>query len=373
MKRLCIYVTYDPENMVDDYIGYMLRELRALADCLLVVCNYDHIAKGIGNVEPYADQIFYRDNAGFDAGAYQEILRRIDQIDEYDEMILSNDTFFGPFVPLDSIFDKMESDPCDFWGLNRRHIPLHDFIASFFMVFRRRTIQPVTDYMCSCMPENMCREDVLRLFEQGISNELKRKGFHMGCYCDIAAVDMYRDPDYLINIMGSPVMKKRCFESGYYVEDNCRRALRYIKEKTVYDIALIQKTVERMYGIVCDNEYTDISESRPDERRGVFYSAPQCDLEAFFKKNPEVYLYGNGGTAGDFEEMYGDKVKIRGRIVSDRYAQDRSRGKNAVIPIRQVEDKKIPVIVTLSKENSREVAQFMKGFTNVFYLWRWKE
>lgn len=373
MKRLCIYVTYDPENVVDDYIGYMLRELRALADCLLVVCNYDHIAKGIGNVEPYADQIFYRDNAGFDAGAYQEILRRIDQIDEYDEMILSNDTFFGPFVPLDSIFGKMESGPCDFWGLNRRHIPLHDFIASFFMVFRRRTIQPVTEYICNCMPENMCREDVLRLFEQGISNELKRKGFHMGCYCDIAAVDMYRDPDYLINIMGSPVMKKRCFESGYYVENNCRRALRYIKENTVYDIALIQRTVGCRYGIVLDNEYTNISESMPNDTRGIYYSVPESELESFFEKNPEVYLYGNGGTAMDFEEMYKERVNIRGRIVSDRYAQDRSRGKNAVIPISQVEDKKIPVIVTLSKENSREVAQFMKGFTNVFYLWRWKE
>ena len=40
MKRLCIYVTYDAENIIDDYIGYMMRELRKVVECLVVVCNY---------------------------------------------------------------------------------------------------------------------------------------------------------------------------------------------------------------------------------------------------------------------------------------------------------------------------------------------
>lgn len=373
MKRLCIYVTYDSENIVDDYISYMLQELRAMVDCLVVVCNYRYIAKGIENVEPYADRIIYRENAGFDAGAYQEILRQVNRIDEYDEVILSNDTFFGPFEPLNKIFGKMEAESCDFWGLNRRHIPLHDFIASFFLVFRKKAILLMAEYICSCIPENMSRDDVLCLFEQGISNELKRNGLCMGSYCDIAAVDMYRDPDYLINILGSPVMKKRCFESGYYVEENCRRALRYIDEKTVYDISLIKKAAGRKYGTVFVKNYTNISESRLNDTRGIFYSASESELEAFFEKNPQVYLYGNGGTAKDFQEMYQDKINIRGRIVSDTFVQDCPKSENVMIPISQVEDKKIPIIVALTKENSKEVAQSLKEFTNVFYLWRWKE
>ena len=69
MKRLCIFVTYDHENIVDNYIGYMLRQLRKVADSLIVVCNYGFISRGIDNIRLYADKIFYRDNVGFDAGA----------------------------------------------------------------------------------------------------------------------------------------------------------------------------------------------------------------------------------------------------------------------------------------------------------------
>ena len=74
MKRLCIYVTYDFENIVDNYIGYMLQELRKLVDCLVVVCNYKEIAGGIEHIQPYVDKIYCRDNVGFDAGAYKDAL-----------------------------------------------------------------------------------------------------------------------------------------------------------------------------------------------------------------------------------------------------------------------------------------------------------
>lgn len=52
MKRLCIYVTYDYENIVDDDIGYMLKELRCMSDRVVVVCNYGHISCGIEMYSP---------------------------------------------------------------------------------------------------------------------------------------------------------------------------------------------------------------------------------------------------------------------------------------------------------------------------------
>lgn len=367
MKRLCIYVTYDSENIVDDSIEYMLKELRKVSDRIVVVCNYGHIFEGMENVQPYADAILYRENKGFDGGAYKEALEQITDIENYDEMILSNDTFFGPFIPLDEIFGRMEKEPCDFWGLNRRHIPMYDFTASFFVVFQGAAVPAAARYIQDTVSRDMSRDAVLKLFEQGISNELKKEGFRMGTYCDIAAVDMYRDPDYLIRVMGSPVMKKRCFEQGYYVEENCRRALRYIEQETGYDISLIKKVAARKYGIVFDQDYTDISMIRPDDARGMYYSAPEEELEEFLRKNQRIYVYGNGNTARDFERLYGDRVNILGHIVSEGFEKEGS------VSAGRIEDKNIPVVVALSKENSREVSVKMREFANVFYLWRWKE
>lgn len=367
MKRLCIYVTYDSGNTVDDHIGYMLKELRSVSDRIVVVCNYDHIAKGMENIVTYADAILYRENKGYDGGAYKEALEKVTDMESYDELILSNDTFFGPFIPLDEIFGRMGKEPCDFWGLNRRHIPMYDFTASFFVVFKGITVSAAVRYIQDTISKDMSRDHVLELFEQGISNELKKEGFRMGTYCDIGAVDMYRDPDYLINVLGSPVMKKRCFEPGYYVEENCRRALRYIDQKTGYDISLIEKAAVRKYGIVFDQDYTDIRISRPNDERGIYYSAPEEELEEFLREHQSVYVYGNGNTARDFERLYGDRVSILGHIVSEGFENE------GFVSAGRIEDKNIPVVVTLSKENSREVSTKMREFTNVFYLWRWKE
>lgn len=74
MKRLCIYLTYDKDLIVDAYIGYMLKGLRSCADYLAVVCNEEKICQGIENIENYADQIFYRENKGFDAGGMKDVL-----------------------------------------------------------------------------------------------------------------------------------------------------------------------------------------------------------------------------------------------------------------------------------------------------------
>lgn len=189
----------------------------------------------------------------------------------------------------------------------------------------------------------------------------------MGTYCDIEAVDMYRDPDYLIDVMGSPVMKKRCFESGYYVEENCRRALKYIEQETEYDISLIRKTVERKYGIRFDQDYTDIGRVSPDDARGIYYSAPEGELDEFLRQYQNVYVYGNGNTARDFEKRYGEEVRILGRIVSEGFQEE------GLVTVSRIKDKGIPIVVALSKENSKEVSKEMQDFANVFYLWRWRE
>lgn len=367
MKRLCIYVTYDSGNTVDDHIGYMLKELRSISDRTVVVCNYDHIAKGMENIVPYADAILYRENKGYDGGAYKEALEQVTDMESYDELILSNDTFFGPFLSLEQIFAKMEKESCDFWGLNRRHIPMYDFTASFFVVFKGAAVSAAVRYIQDTISRDMSRDDILRLFEQGISKELKREGYRMGTYCDIGAVDMYRDPDYLINVLGSPVMKKRCFEPGYYMEENCRRALRYIEQETEYDISLIKRAVERRYGIVFGRDHTDISMLRPDDERGIYYSAPEEELEEFLRGHQSVYVYGNGNTARDFERLYGDRVNILGHIVSEGFQGE------GLVEVSRIEDKDIPVVVALSKENSREVSLKMQGSADVFYLWRWRE
>lgn len=43
-----------------------------------------------------------------------------DRLTEYDELILANDSFYGPFEDIRKIFAEMESRDLDFWGLMKR-------------------------------------------------------------------------------------------------------------------------------------------------------------------------------------------------------------------------------------------------------------
>ena len=120
MKRICIYLTYDKQKIVDQYIGYMLKELKNCTDYLAVVCNEPQIVRGKEILETYADDIFYRENIGFDAGGYKDALCNYigwDKILSFDELVLVNDSMFGPFIPMKSIFNKMDEKSVDFWGL----------------------------------------------------------------------------------------------------------------------------------------------------------------------------------------------------------------------------------------------------------------
>ena len=123
MRRLLIYLTYDKQNIIDDYIGYFLRSIRPIAATIAVVCNMPKIEKGRHHLSDYADSIFYRENQGLDAGGFKDALCRFigwDKIRQFDELILANDSFYGPFDDISKIFNEMESRNLDFWGLMKR-------------------------------------------------------------------------------------------------------------------------------------------------------------------------------------------------------------------------------------------------------------
>lgn len=122
MKRLCIFVTYDYENIVDVYIRYILKGLREIADCLTVVCNYKYVLGGIESIRLYTDKIYYRQNIGFDAGAYKDTLYTYigwDEVCKYNELLLVNDSFYGPVYPFGNLISMMEQIDADYWGMTR--------------------------------------------------------------------------------------------------------------------------------------------------------------------------------------------------------------------------------------------------------------
>lgn len=273
MKRLCIYVTYDAENIIDDYIGYMLCELRKVVECLVVVCNYEVAASGIENIQPYADKIYYRKNIGFDAGAYKDVMCNLmgwNNIVGYDELLLINDSFFGPFMPFEVIFDQMENRENDFWGLTIQAetngffgeiIPEH--IQSFFIAVQKKLLisSDFRNYW-ERIPYFDNFSDVVNLHEIRFTEYFSIRGYSYSALADTGCNDalnkqnnfnQYMMISYeLIRKRNFPFLKKQqiSFNTLYgQTQENLRMAIEYINSNTDYNVNLIWDNIIRTMNI----------------------------------------------------------------------------------------------------------------------------
>lgn len=294
MKRLCIYVIYDRENIVDSYIIHMLKELRTCCTYLLVICNSESDWQG-EDIGFYADRVICRGNVGYDAGGYKDALCDYigwSGIAEYDELILLNDSFYGPFYAMKKMFDIMCTVVADFWGLTRSKAGMtrdgmqyEEHIQSYFLVFRKMVIVSSTfrafweqmEY-----PQDM--GEAIRDFEIGINASLKQNGFrgaaisdlYKGCLLWREGENPYmKYPLELIRDYRIPILKYKAlfFGNGGYAD--VLQAFQFLEENQMYPIEYIKKHILR--------------KSKTEENWIDFER-----LERFKEVHSRIFIYGFG-------------------------------------------------------------------------------
>ena len=147
-RRLLIYVVYDVRGDVEEYIPYALTRLREHCARIMVVVNGALTETGRSRLAPLADEIIVRENRGYDIWGYKAGLDAAgDAIAEYDEVLLANDTWFGPVRPFGPLFDRMDRSPLHFWGMTDHvrvepnpftqtgYLPYH--LQSYWLAVRR--------------------------------------------------------------------------------------------------------------------------------------------------------------------------------------------------------------------------------------------
>lgn len=291
MNRLCIFVTFDFENIVDEYIAYMLGELRKVVSCLIVVCNYKYIAKGSEYIYPYADKVFYRANIGFDAGAYKDALccyAGWDEVSQYDEILLVNDSFYGPLYSFKGIFDRMEKVATDYWGLTRAPKGMLEdkyaygsHIQSYFIVFRKSVLQSIQfrKFWADMVYPQFLTQAIIA-FELGCNSYLEKLGFLGTAVTDLTLLKhrieenenpYMRYPLELIRDAKIPIFKRKSLKLENTSFDNALRAFKYIENDSEYDANLIMKHLLRM------------------ERK-----VNPIGLDKFYATHSNIYIYGAG-------------------------------------------------------------------------------
>lgn len=155
MKRLAIYVHYDKFGRVLDFEKFFINALLQDFAKVIVVSNGEidkHAFDGIAAVE-----IVERQNRGFDFGAWKDVIcsRYESEIGEYDQLLITNNSIYGPIGSFSGMIAEMDRRDCDFWGINRhpandsciiRNDPAtlcREHLQSYWLVFKTRLLHSV--------------------------------------------------------------------------------------------------------------------------------------------------------------------------------------------------------------------------------------
>lgn len=255
MKRIGIFAFYDQSGKVKGYVKKLLEEMRPFLSDLIVVCNGDLSDDGRDDFMSRSDRLILRENKGYDAGAYKDvILGEIgpNRLREYDELLLFNNTFYGPVYPLTELFDTMQRRGADFWGITARDaetLPFH--IQSYFLLVTKKILTDV------CFEEYWRTQKEIRSYKDAVYNfELRFTQFFLdhGYRAD-ALIDMrslrkdYGAAGNLLSKAGYEIVKDhRCpivkrkhlmVRETAALEQANFDLIRFLKEKTDYNTDFI--------------------------------------------------------------------------------------------------------------------------------------
>jgi rhamnosyltransferase len=151
-RRLVVYAVWDRRGGIEDFIPYALARLRPHAERIVVVVNGSLTAAGRAKLADVCDEVLVRENRGYDIWAHKHAIDHLGaRIDEFDEVILTNDTWFGPVREFDSVLERMDLSSADFWGMTDHPreapnpftksgvLPYH--LQSYWIAVRRRMVR----------------------------------------------------------------------------------------------------------------------------------------------------------------------------------------------------------------------------------------
>lgn len=271
-KRLGIFFVYDENGIIDDYIIVLLNALRKHMSKIFVVCNGILSATGREKLNQVSDEILVRSNTGFDGWAYKEGIEHIGwyELNKYDELIMFNHTIMGPVNSFDDMFEYMDRQDIDFWGITKHHkidfnpftangydyVPEH--IQSHFLCVRKSMFmdRSFVEYW-EKFPEINTYLDAIAKHEVIFTKKFADMGFKWKTYVETDDIEymnafplMYMTLE-LVKNRKCPIFKRRMFFQDYAdvlantMGNTAKEFFDYLVEYEKYNVNLIWDNILR--------------------------------------------------------------------------------------------------------------------------------
>jgi|GEM_PF-1122477 len=183
-NRIAVFASYSSDDKISEYIIYYLENLKKVCGTIIFCADNDLGKPELNKLNKFCKFIIYGKHGEYDFGSYKRGLELISQKKfQYKQLILCNDSCYGPISPLEKVFDDMQNRKCDFWGITSDTEEKILYLHSYFLVFNKKVIRSgkLEEYL-NRVKQQKNHKDVCRMYEYPLTGYLNSCGFTYDCY-----------------------------------------------------------------------------------------------------------------------------------------------------------------------------------------------
>ncbi len=240
-NRVAVFASYSADGILPPQVVPYLKGLQPLTNGIVVVCDNDLLPAEREKLSGLATHVITGRHGEYDFGSYKrgvEWARAAGLLDQADDLILCNDSCFGPVGSFAPMFAEMDAKDLDFWGATDSHeICYH--LQSYFVVLSRRAF---TSAAFKTLIEGVTKQEnvqkVILNYELGFTKTLQQAGFTVGAlvsntFAAIHPTDPTYDnltlfPLYTLG-RGLPLVKVKALKAAHTNYDGPNRVLSWLR------------------------------------------------------------------------------------------------------------------------------------------------
>jgi lipopolysaccharide biosynthesis protein len=174
--RVCFFAHHDPGGEVADHVLHYLAQLERAGFAVVFVTTSVPDAEARASLDQSCYAVVVRSNAGLDFGSWAAAFARYGG-DLRGDLLLANDSVYGPLADLDQALNALLSEDADFYGLVENCEP-SPHVQSWFVLLRRRAYASEAFRSVLTLPfGRMTKREIIDAGEIGLTRALTRAGF----------------------------------------------------------------------------------------------------------------------------------------------------------------------------------------------------
>ena len=258
MNRLCIFAHYDKDNIVDDYVVFYLKELKKIFNTIIFVSDSNLSDVEKNKISNYCEYIRAEHHGEYDWGSYKYgyiIAKGNGLLASVDELLLCNDSVYGPVFPLEPFFNKMTADSCDFWGMFENKDSIYkgekeSHLQSWFLLLKKNVFNSAlfNDFILSVRSFED-KNELINQFEIGFTQKMSSMFKYKALYTSEKGNAVTQAAPILLKkgfpFIKTVVLKKYIMQLRYLNKEQKKLFLKH--SKRVSSLHFIKKIIKTVF------------------------------------------------------------------------------------------------------------------------------